>query len=60
MADILPPRIEPVSDRNSGDQDPPEPRALTKAAAVGKTVKPRVPEVSAPEETDKHELDEMA
>ena len=60
MAEITPPRIEPISDANSGPQDQPAQKPRAKAAAAGKPAAPHVPEVSAPEEEDKHKLDEMA
>jgi hypothetical protein len=60
MAEITPPRIESISDANSGPPDQPAPKPRAKAAAAGKPAPPHVPEVSAPEEEDKHELDEMA
>jgi len=59
MPEILPPRIESISDPHSGPQEEaaPKPRAKT---AAGKPAPPQLPEISAPEEEDKHELDEMA
>jgi hypothetical protein len=60
MAEIAPPRIESISDPNSGPQDQPAQKPRVKAAAAGKPAPPHVPEVSAPGEEDKHELDEMA
>jgi hypothetical protein len=60
MEDILPHRIEPASDRNSGQQDAPDARRHAKPAATSKPASPRAPEVSAPEENEKHELDELA
>jgi hypothetical protein len=60
MAEITPPRIESISDPNSGPPDQPGQKPRAKAAAAGKAVPPQPPEVSAPEEEEKHELDEMA
>jgi hypothetical protein len=60
MADITPPRIESISDPNSGLQDQPPPKPRVKAAAAGKPAPPHVPQVSAPGEEEIHELDEMA
>jgi hypothetical protein len=60
MAEILPPRIESISDPHSGPQDNPAQTPRAKAVAAGKPAPPHSPEISAPEEEDKHELDEMA
>jgi len=60
MAEITPPHIESISDPFTGPQDQNAPRPRAKAAAVGKHSPPRPPEISAPEDTEKHELDEMA
>jgi hypothetical protein len=60
MAEITPSRIESISDPNPGPQDQPAPKPRTSAAAAGKPAPPHVPEISATDEDDKHELDEMA
>ena len=60
MAEIKPPRIGSISDPNSGPPDQPAQEPRARAAAAGKPAPIRVPEVSAPEEEDKHNLDEMA
>jgi hypothetical protein len=60
MADFTPPRIESISDPNSRAQDQPAPKPRAKAAAAGKPTPYHVPQVSAPEAEDIHELDEMA
>jgi hypothetical protein len=64
MAEISPPRIESISDPNSGSQDrsqdQPAPKPPAKQNAAAKPAAPRAPEVSAPEEEDQHQLDEMA
>jgi hypothetical protein len=60
MAEITPPRIESISDPNSGPRDQPAQKPRAKAAVAAKSVPQQAPEVSAPEEEDKHELDEMA
>jgi hypothetical protein len=60
MAEISPPRIESISDPNSGPQDQPAPNPRAKQDVAAKPAPPRVPEVSAPEEEDQHQLDEMA
>jgi len=61
MADILPPRIEPLSERNAGPQDQParKPRAK-KPVTEEKLAATPAPDIGAPEDEDKHELDEMA
>lgn len=61
MAEITPPRIELISDPNTGTQEQPAQKPRAKAAAAGKpSPLSRLPEVSAPEEEDQHKLDEMA
>jgi hypothetical protein len=60
MAEITPSRIESISDPNSGPQEQPAPKPRAKAAAAGKPASPHAPEISAPEEEEKHKLDEMA
>jgi len=60
MAEITPPRIESISDPNSGSQEQPAQKPRTKVAIGAKPASPPVPEISAPEEDEKHELDEMA
>ena len=60
MAEIAPPRIESIADPNSGRMDESAPKSRAKAAGTGKRSTLRPPEVSAPEEEDKHTLDEMA
>ena len=60
MAEITSSRIESISDPNSGPQEQPAQKPRAKAAAAGKPTPSHVPEVSAPEEEEKHELDEMA
>ena len=62
MAEITPPRIESIAGPgptpDPQDQHPPKQR--TKAAASGKYLTFRPPEIGAPEAEEKHELDEMA
>ena len=60
MADITPSRIESIADPGPGPQDPSARKQRAKAAAAGKPVPSHTPEISAPEEEEKHELDEMA
>jgi hypothetical protein len=60
MADILPARIESISDPNSGAQDRPAPKRHAKLSPCLIPVQPPVPKVSSPEEEEKHNLDEMA
>ena len=60
MAEIVRPRIESISDPNSGPRDQPAQQPRAKATHAGKPAMPHVPEVSAPEAEEKHELDEMA
>ena len=59
MAEIAPPRINSISDPNSEPQDHPAKKTRVKPSA-GKSVPARAPEISTPDEEDKHELDEMA
>ncbi len=60
MEEIAPPRIESVADPGPGPQDQSARKPRLKAAVAGKPVSPNTPEISAPEEEEKHELDEMA
>jgi hypothetical protein len=60
MAEIVPPRIELISDPNSGPQDQPAPKPRHKAVVASKPAPLRVPDISCAEEEDEHELDEMA
>ena len=60
MAEILPPRIESISDPGSGPRDQPEQHPRAKGAVVEKPLPPELPEISPPEEEEKHDLDEMA
>jgi hypothetical protein len=60
MVEISPPRIESISDASAGPQEQNAPQHRAKAAAVGKASPPRPPEVGTPEDSEKHELDEMA
>jgi|GEM_PF-4744886 len=64
MAEISPPRIESISDRDSGpgsepQGQPPHP-ARAKAADPSKSTTPGSPEISPPGEDERHNLDEMA
>ena len=59
MAEIVSPRIESISDPGPGTQDQFAKNARHKAKDSEKSP-PHVPEISQPEEEDKHELDEMA
>jgi hypothetical protein len=60
MAEITRSRIESMSDPNCRPQDQLAQKPHAKFAAAGKPAPPKVPEVAALEELDKHELDEMA
>jgi hypothetical protein len=60
MADIAPPHIESISDPAAGSPEQNAPRPRSKAAAVGKSSPFYPPEISPPEDTEIHELDEMA
>jgi hypothetical protein len=60
MAEISPPRIEIIADLGTGSKDPPAQKQRAKAAAVGKLPAVRPPEIAAPGEEEKHELDELA
>jgi hypothetical protein len=60
MAEIAPPRIESIADPGPGTQDQSAHKPRLKAAIAGKPASPSPPEISAPEEEEKHELDEMA
>jgi hypothetical protein len=62
MADILPPRIESISDPHSGPRDQPAPNPRVKAAVAAKShlPPPLVPAIGSAEEEEKHELDELA
>jgi hypothetical protein len=58
MAEITPPRIESIGD--PGPQDQSSQKSRAKAAVAGKPTSTTTPEISTPEEEEKHELDEMA
>jgi hypothetical protein len=60
MAEITPPRIGSTSDPNPRPQDQPLKRPRVKAASAKKPALSHSAEVSAPDEEEKHELDEMA
>jgi hypothetical protein len=60
MAEIAPPRSSSISDPNSGAQDQPAKKPRPKSNPAEKPPSAPAPEVSAPDEEDKHELDEMA
>jgi len=60
MAEIVPPRIESISDPNSGPQDQPAPKPRVRAVVATKPDSPPLPDISPVEEEDKHKLDEMA
>ena len=60
MAEISPPRIESISDPGSGPQDQPGQNPRVKPAVAVKLHSPPLPEISSPEEEEKHALDEMA
>lgn len=60
MAEILSPRIESITDPGPGPQDQSAKKTRLKTTAPGKPPPPHVPEISQPEEEEKHELDEMA
>jgi hypothetical protein len=60
MVEITPSRIESLADPGSGSQDQFARKPRAKAAVAGKSASPQTPEISAPEEEEKHELDEMA
>ncbi|MBZ5659223.1 MAG: hypothetical protein LAO08_02345 [Acidobacteriia bacterium] len=59
MAEIVSPRIESIFDPGPGPQDLSAKSARPKAKGAGKSP-PQVPEISQPEDEEKHELDEMA
>lgn len=60
MTDLVPPRIEPLSDPHSGRQGQPPPRPRVKPETVEKPAPAPVPDLGAPDEEENHELDEMA
>jgi hypothetical protein len=60
MAEITPPRIESIADPGPGPQDQSAHKPRLKAVIAGKPAPPNTPEISPPEEEEKHELDEMA
>jgi hypothetical protein len=60
MVDITPPRIESIADPGTGPQDQSAHKPRVKTAVAGKPASPNTPEISAPEDEEKHELDEMA
>ena len=60
MAEIAPPHIESIPDPPTGSQEQNAPRPRAKAVAVGKPSASHPPDIGAPEDTEKHELDEMA
>jgi len=60
MADITSPRIESIPESRSGTRDTPDRKQQAKAAAAGKQASIPAPQIGAPEEEDKHNLDEMA
>ncbi|MBZ5698066.1 MAG: hypothetical protein LAN18_05910 [Acidobacteriia bacterium] len=60
MAEIISPRIESIADPGTGPQDQSAHKPRVKAAVAGEPASPNTPEISAPEEEEKHELDEMA
>jgi hypothetical protein len=60
MAEIAPPHIEPISDPSAGSQERNASRDRARTVGAGKVHSPRPPEVGAPEESERHELDEMA
>jgi hypothetical protein len=60
MAEIASPRIESISDPGPGPQDQPSKKTRLKTTSPWKSPPPHVPEISQPEEEEKHKLDEMA
>jgi hypothetical protein len=60
MAEITPPRIEIIADLGTGSKDPPAQKQRAKVVAVGNLPAAPLPEIAAPGEEEKHELDEMA
>jgi len=60
MGDILPHRIEPISDPKPGPQEQPARKPRKKAADEEKPAPTPDPDIGSPEEEDKHELDETA
>ena len=61
MEEITTSRIGMISDSGSGPQEqPPAQKPRVKAAAAGKPAPHDPPKIGAPEEGEKHELDEMA
>ncbi|MBZ5642907.1 MAG: hypothetical protein LAO19_09130 [Acidobacteriia bacterium] len=59
MAEIVSPRIESIFDPRPGSQEQSAKHARPKDKAAGKPQQ-QLPEISQPEEDEKHELDEMA
>jgi hypothetical protein len=60
MAEISGPRIESISDPGSGSQEPPREKPQVKPYAAWKPDPSKTPEIGAPEEEEKRQLDEMA
>ncbi len=60
MAEIVPSRIDSLSDPNSGPQDQPARKPRAKAATAEKPNPAPDPDLGPPDEQDKHKLDEMA
>jgi hypothetical protein len=60
MGDILPPRIEPLSQPKSGPQEQPAPKPRPKAIPAEKLAPIPDPDIGAPDEDENHNLDEMA
>jgi hypothetical protein len=60
MAEIAPPRIEPIADPGTGPQDQSAPRQHAKDVAIAKAALAKTPEIGSPREDEKHKLDEMA
>jgi hypothetical protein len=60
MAEIAPPRIEPIADPGTGPQDQSAQNQHAKAAALAKAVPKKPPDIGSPGEDEKHKLDELA
>jgi hypothetical protein len=60
VAEISPPRVESISDPNPRSQDQPAKKPRVKPVAGQQPAPPHAPEVSTPDDEDKHELDELA
>ena len=61
MEEITPPRIEPITDSETGTRDQSAQKARVKPLRTVKPASPIVPEIGAPADVEEqHKLDEMA